>query len=130
MQVFPVVTPGRARALSLFFEWLAEQGLSWGRMSNYRAAIRSLSWASGVPDPWDRYPVLRDMAEGMKKRRTVRAEQKEGATLQMVLDVLEHLRESERHYREEGKTRLADCALRNQVSVIFSYVGMRRGAEI
>eukprot|EP00961_Rhodomonas_salina_P240010 3242735-Rhodomonas_salina.1 len=32
----------------------------------------------------------------------------------MVLDVLEHLRESERRYREEGKTRLADCALRNQ----------------
>eukprot|EP00961_Rhodomonas_salina_P249710 3375375-Rhodomonas_salina.1 len=48
----------------------------------------------------------------------------------MVLDVLEHLRESERRYREEGKTRLADCALRNQVSVIFSYVGMRRGVEI
>eukprot|EP00961_Rhodomonas_salina_P195470 2638923-Rhodomonas_salina.1 len=68
MQVFPVITPGRASALSLFFEWLAEQGLSWGRMSNYRAVIRCR--ASGVPDPWDRYQVLRDMAEGMKKRRT------------------------------------------------------------
>eukprot|EP00961_Rhodomonas_salina_P274603 3709944-Rhodomonas_salina.1 len=70
------------------------------------------------------------MVEGMKKRRTLRAEQKEGATLAMVLDVLGYLRASEERYRKAGQTRLADCALRNQVSIILAFWGMRRGGEI
>eukprot|EP00961_Rhodomonas_salina_P246653 3332340-Rhodomonas_salina.2 len=98
-------------------------------MSNYRAALRLVSRASFLPDPWLRYPFLEDVCKGLKKWHTLRAKQKEGATCAMVTDVLDFLHSSERRYRAGGNARLADCALRNQVAIQVAFWGMRRSAE-
>eukprot|EP00961_Rhodomonas_salina_P141655 1907513-Rhodomonas_salina.1 len=38
---------------------LKKRWLSWAAMATYRSAIRSLSLASGAPDPWDWFPQLK-----------------------------------------------------------------------
>eukprot|EP00961_Rhodomonas_salina_P214607 2898251-Rhodomonas_salina.1 len=60
-RIFPVLTEGHMFGLMLVFQHLKKRGLSWATMASYRAAIRSLSLASGSPDPWERFPQLKPM---------------------------------------------------------------------
>eukprot|EP00961_Rhodomonas_salina_P240405 3248172-Rhodomonas_salina.1 len=62
----------------LFFAHLKQKGLSWASMSTYRSAIRSVSAAADVPDPWLRYPRLHTLCEGLKKQVSRPVERREG----------------------------------------------------
>ena len=62
--------------LMLFFQKLKLGGASWAYMAHYRAAIRSLSAAAGLPDPWVRFPQLKTMCDGLKKEKIAKARQK------------------------------------------------------
>jgi len=128
--MFPVVSRGAARGVALFFEHLRELGFSWARIAHYRAAIRSLCAAGNLPDPFEKFPSLKAVCEGLKKRITLRTRRKEGVTLKMVVTLLKFWEHSEQVYRAAGKTRLADAALRHQVAVILGWWGMRRASEL
>jgi len=130
VQVFPVDSQAAVNGISLFFEYLRQCGFSWARISHYRAAIRKLCSMGKLPDPFNEYPQLRDLCEGLKKRITLRPRRKEGVTLHMVRALLDFWRRSEVTYRQAGNIRLADLALRNQVAVILGWCGMLRASEV
>eukprot|EP00961_Rhodomonas_salina_P094525 1271936-Rhodomonas_salina.1 len=93
--IFPVLTEGHMWGLSLFFQHLRKRGLSWAAMAKYWAAIRSLLLASGAPDPWERFPQLRTMCEGLKKQVGTPASRKEGVTINIFKAVFEFWETSE-----------------------------------
>eukprot|EP00961_Rhodomonas_salina_P079839 1072911-Rhodomonas_salina.1 len=64
-------------------------------MASYQAAIRSLSLASGSPDPWERFPQLKTMCEGLKKQVGVPASRKEGLTVNIVRALFDFWKGSE-----------------------------------
>mmetsp|Transcript_51390 Transcript_51390/g.104569 ORF Transcript_51390/g.104569 Transcript_51390/m.104569 type:complete len:453 (-) Transcript_51390:33-1391(-) len=130
LQIFPVDSPSAVNGLSLFFEQLRRLGFSWARISHYRAAIRKLCEMSNLDDPFETYPRLKVLCEGLKKRITLRPRRKEGATLPMIITLLNFWRRSEVAYRAAGKHRLADTVLRHQVAVILGWFGMRRSSDI
>mmetsp|Transcript_51080 Transcript_51080/g.103871 ORF Transcript_51080/g.103871 Transcript_51080/m.103871 type:complete len:443 (-) Transcript_51080:248-1576(-) len=130
LRIFPVDSVGAARGIAMFFEHLRELGFSWARIAHYRAALRSLCAAGNLDDPFETFPCLKAVCEGLKKRITLRTRRKEGVTLKMVVRLLEFWEQSELVYRRAGKTRLADAALRHQVAVILGWWGMRRASEL
>eukprot|EP00961_Rhodomonas_salina_P290416 3924192-Rhodomonas_salina.1 len=99
-------------------------------MATYRSAIRSLSLASGVPDPWDRFPQLKTMCKGLKKQVGVPASRKEGLTINIVRALFGFWVSSERSYRAAGNGRLADGALRNATQLCFGWFGLHSASEL
>jgi len=129
LSMFPVDSAGAVNGVCLFLEHLRKSGFSWARISHYRAALRKLCEFANLPDPFETYPRLRAMCKGLKKRITLRPMRKEGATLAMVIKLLDFWRRSEVAYRAAGKHRMADTVLRHQVTLIFGFFGMRRKSE-
>mmetsp|Transcript_7899 Transcript_7899/g.15708 ORF Transcript_7899/g.15708 Transcript_7899/m.15708 type:complete len:259 (+) Transcript_7899:271-1047(+) len=78
---FPVLEESHANGLMLFFQHLKRNGVSWAYMAHFRAAICSLSSAALLPDPWERYPQLKTMCEGLKKESSKPVTHKEGLTV-------------------------------------------------
>ncbi len=111
VRVFPIVSAHEVETLGWFFEWVVDHGVGWGRLANYLAALRSVSRAAGVPDQWALFPQLDDLTEGLKKRHTLLASQKEGVTIGMVTAVLDYWKREEEELLWLGQTRRAHCAL-------------------
>jgi len=130
LYIFPVDSRRSVNGLSLFFEHLRDIGMSWLRISHYRAAIRKLCSMGDLDDPFEAFPRLKDLCEGLKKRITLRAKHKEGITLRMVKTLLAFWRRSEIAYQKAKDFRTADAVLLHQVSVILGWCGMRRASEV
>jgi len=128
--VFPVFDHSHARGLCLFFQHLKVQGVSWATMSQYRCALVSASKSIGMTSPWERFPVLEELAAGLSRelRRPVR--RKEGMTIAMMLRVLAMLEARYLQYNGTSQQRLADVALRDMAALVVSFWGIRRGAEL
>eukprot|EP00961_Rhodomonas_salina_P146002 1965172-Rhodomonas_salina.2 len=89
-----------------------------------------LSFASGAPDPWERFPQLRTMCEGLKKQVGTPASRKEGVTINIFKAVFEFWDLSEKTYRAAGNSCLADNALLNATQLCFGFFGLRRASEL
>ena len=116
--------------LSFFFQHLKKRGLSQAAMANYLAAILSLSFASGAPNQWERFPQLRTMCEGLKKQVGTPASRNEGVTINIFKAVFEFWETSERTYRAAGNGRLADNALRNATQLCLGFFSLCRASEL
>lgn len=131
MMCFPVTTLRDAWGVARFFEWLrAKKGASWAYIAHYKDALRSLCWARGLTDPWEAFPFLHDIGEGLKKRSRATPVRKEGASATMITVLLRFWEDSEKAYRAQGKHERADQVLRHQVSVILGFFAMKRKSEI
>ena len=127
---FPVLNHQIAKGCMLFFQHMRAQGMTWSSMRGFRSAFKSFHATLGMPDPWEMFPGLAALTQGLQKQISVPPRPKVGMTIVMLKAILDYCDEHIVKARKQGGHGLADVLLRDAVSLIIAFFAMRRSDEV
>lgn len=99
-------------------------------MRGFRSAFKSFHATLGMPDPWEMFPGLAALTQGLQKQISVPPRPKVGMTIVMLKAILDYCDEHIVKARKQGGHGLADVLLRDAVSLIIAFFAMRRSDEV